>query len=503
MRLVIGSRKSDLARLQSYAVANAIKNKYPHVQVDFEFKVSLGDQNQHDPLWKMPQKGVFTEDFIQDLENEKVDMVVHSWKDLPTDPRATTEIVATLARADARDLLLFKKSSLERKDKKLHFFSSSPRRAYNIAPFLKNALPFATTEIRFENVRGNIQTRVRKYLEADAIDGLIVAKAAIDRLLSQTADEFTETKKILRDALKLSEFMVLPLSENPSAAAQGALAIEIKKGRTDIHQLLNAINEPQVFAAVEKERRILKSYGGGCHQKIGVSVLPRAFGEVTFLRGLTDQGEILDRFECKSPQTEMIPAPQSRNACWPMTEQPRLFEREAIEASIPLADGYYVAKLEAWPKGLVPPVGSLVWTAGVKTWQKLASLGIWVHGTSDSLGEGEPMHLEAIAPEALSWIKFTHLQAPEDQGHKMVATYQVLPRPELLSEWQGKTHFYWTSGVLFAWALEQMPELQKAFHFCGPGNTLRRLSKELGHPPAGVYLSLQSWQTAMYKRVNP
>ena len=67
MRLKVGARQSDLARLQAYRVAQALKSKFADLDISFEFKTSLGDQNQEDPLWGMPQKGVFTEDFVADL----------------------------------------------------------------------------------------------------------------------------------------------------------------------------------------------------------------------------------------------------------------------------------------------------------------------------------------------------------------------------------------------------------------------------------------------------
>src|SRR5437868_7218624 len=162
----------------------------------------------------MPEKGVFTEDFVQDLLDGKTDMVVHSWKDLPTAPRVGTKIVATLPRADQRDLFLFKKSSEARvrSTGELNVFSSSPRRAYNLEGFLKDHLPYNLSKVQFHNVRGNIQTRVRKMLEDASVDGLIVAKAAIDRLLTVKAAEFNETRQFLRETLKELNWVVLPLS---------------------------------------------------------------------------------------------------------------------------------------------------------------------------------------------------------------------------------------------------------------------------------------------------
>ena len=186
MLLRISARQSDLARLQARLVGRALQEKVPHLQIEFQFRESLGDKNLQDPLWKMPEKGVFTEDFYQDLIQEKTDLVVHSWKDLPTDEKPDTRIQATLPRADARDLLLLKKE-WNRDLGALKIFSSSPRRAHNLRDFLPQVLPNFKSgrAIIFENVRGNIPTRVRKLVESDDVHGLIVAKAALDRLLAR------------------------------------------------------------------------------------------------------------------------------------------------------------------------------------------------------------------------------------------------------------------------------------------------------------------------------
>src|SRR5205823_2124947 len=102
--------------------------------------------------------------------------------------------------------------------------TSSPRRGYNLDSFLPTALPTQIDELIFEPVRGNVPTRVRKMWQPGT-DGLIVAKAALDRLLEAPEPEFAATQSELRNALAQCRWMVLPLRANPTAAAQGALAI--------------------------------------------------------------------------------------------------------------------------------------------------------------------------------------------------------------------------------------------------------------------------------------
>ena len=243
MRLTIASRRSELARIQAYQVGDALQRVHPQLEIKFSFSESLGDRNQNDPLWQMPEKGVFTRDFREGLLRGDFDLVVHSWKDLAIEDDFETEIAATLPRADARDLLLVRADrwpEIERTGA-MKILTSSPRRSYNLGPFLREALPAQLHDLNFIDVRGNVPTRVRKLFQTDA-GGLIVAKAAIDRLLEAPQEEFAATQAELRTALSQCRWMVLPLRANPSAPAQGALAIEIARSRPELCELLAAIN---------------------------------------------------------------------------------------------------------------------------------------------------------------------------------------------------------------------------------------------------------------------
>src|ERR1044072_2712822 len=295
MRLVLAARRSDLARIQALQVGHALEKVNPQLKIEYSFHEALGDRNQSDPLWQMPEKGVFTQDLREGLLAGRYDLAVHSWKDLAIEDDGTTEIAATMPRADTRDLLLLRADRWEEiaKNRSLTILTSSPRRSFNLKSFLLRALPATIDEVVFEPVRGNVQTRVRKMWEPGA-DGLIVAKAAIDRLLAAEDAEFAETRSALREALSQCRWMVMPLRINPAAPAQGAVAVEIKSDRADVRQLVTSINCSETFKAAVSEREILAGDGGGCHQKIGASVLRRDYGQITFLRGMTDDGRPLE-----------------------------------------------------------------------------------------------------------------------------------------------------------------------------------------------------------------
>lgn len=497
MRLRISARKSDLARLQAYMVGDALKEKNPEIEIEYRFRESLGDKNLTDPLWKIPEKGVFTEDFFGELLRGETDLVVHSWKDLPTEHKSETVIAATLPRADQRDLLLVKKSHFDKikSSKTLNVFSSSPRREYNLTGFFKEHLPFGLEHVKFESVRGNMLTRVRKLIESPETDGLIVAKAAFDRLFSATLPEFLEGQQQLRQYFQELNWVVLPLSVNPNAAAQGALAVEVLKTRTDLLDVLKTIHDPETFHCAQKERDVLSSFGGGCHQKIGIAVLSRPYGRITLLKGLTDGGQILDKKELESKN----PAPQFvADELW---SSDVTAERESLKTyQIPTGTkGLYVARSEAWPADL--KWSDFVWTAGLKTWKNLSQKGIWVHGCAESLGEQEEARLDILAGEKLTWAKLSHEDGYDSAQENMtlVPTY-TLKAQQNKNSLQGKKFFFWSSGSQFLKAAEENPEILSQHHASGPGNSHQviraylEIKKSYDPKNLHVFLDQEDWR---------
>lgn len=492
MRLNILARKSDLARLQAYQVGEALKNEHPHLNIQYEFRASLGDQNQHDPLWKMPEKGVFTEDFLQDLIEERADLVVHSWKDLPTEPRPYTEIVATLPRADMRDVLLVREQDLQKDH--IRILTSSPRREYALRAFLQWAWPRKNVQFEFVPVRGNIPTRLKKLMTGEG-EAWVVAKAALDRLLAADREEFLATRDYIRDCLASLKPMVLPLHAVPCAAAQGALAIEIKKDRPVIAELMRSINCKSTFRTVEFERETLRGYGGGCHQKIGIACLPRSYGDVQIIKGENEKYGTLDKYILDH---DLAP--------WPHAQAHEIFEHKeswferhgfdfsTAQSKIEKAEGLWVAKAEAWPDHFQPRMNQWIWTAGLTTWAKLASQGVWVNGSSESLGEQESPRLEHISGQDINWVKLTHVGAA-DGKEQNVGTYELKPTAKI-PDLSTQRFFFWSSGSQFDRAFQDYPDVMRAsYHACGPGLTYQRLIERLGSSgKVRVFLNYEDWK---------
>lgn len=508
MRLVIAARKSDLARIQAYTVGSELKKYHPHLQLEFHFRESLGDKNAHDPLWKMPERGVFTEDFHQGLLQGAFDLVVHSWKDLPVQERQGSLLAATLPREDARDLLLVKKTSLVARSQ-WKILSSSPRREYNLKRCLPDLLPQARdAEIVFHPIRGNIPTRLKKLMDSDC-DGLVVAKAAMDRMLAVPTlqfkkdfdDDFSQVQNQICEVLEQCQWMVLPLQLNPSAAAQGALAIEIRQGREDLQKLLAPLHCSTTYECVQEERERLKSWGGGCHQKIGVSVFKRDYGKVILVQGLTETGSELNIFEFQSTEP---PNNSSKKDYFPHEPSQQLwFERQTkpVTSLWKTCNAHYVSKSEALPESIKLPPTSLVWTSGVATWKSLAQRGIWVHGTSESLGEEEPKKLGVLERAPRRWCKWTHASGEKSLDGVVEESYELIPLKSVPVLNPHTEHFYWMSGSSFEQAIQTYPWLLDKTHWCGPGHSLQRIQKILdsrkSQGAVRVALNFNQWQKMM------
>lgn len=511
MHLKIASRSSDLARWQAYEVEKHLKKIDPSLQTEMIFKSSFGDRNLEMPLHQMESRGVFTEDFYQDLLDGKFDLVVHSWKDLPIEERKGTTIIATLPRADVRDVLLVPKEIWQKakKNGKLKILTSSPRRIYNLTPHLKDLLPKwdgeRKVEIEFVPVRGNIPSRIGKMWDQDA--ALILAKAALDRMLTATTG-FEEVAQTLQEKIKRCHFMVLPLSINPTAPAQGALAIEISDQREDLKKLFQNLNHQDTFENALQERTILKSYGGGCHQKIGMSILTKTSGTYSILKGLTDSGQVLNQLTFKD-HTRAWPKPESLEQMFPLKPSDNSwFSRSALPVSEADLKGKAVLVARAVAtegesgSGKALQTAAQIWTPGLNTWKTLSALGYWVNGCFEGFGEEEHQHVGALAA-GVKWVKLTHKGS--DYYSKLlpvVAGYQLVSKTLDYSPFlEGKKYFYWMSASSFDRARELFPnEIAKGYHACGPGITLRHLQRS-GIPEGRVKVFLDL--NAFLKELRP
>jgi hydroxymethylbilane synthase len=477
------SRASALARLQTALVERALRHANPTLTIECLTRIAAGDQDQTSPLWKLPDKGAFTADLSAALERGEADVVVHSFKDLPIDMPAGTRIAGALPRADARDVLLLKKAAIDARPPDLKLLSSSPRRAWLLGEVLPSLLPWPVRSVEALPVRGNIETRVRKLIEGSE-HGLVVAKAALDRLLGFGAP-FDREAATLREYLISCEWMVMPMREFPWAPAQGAIAIEIARSRPDLESLLAPILCASTMAAVAHERQVLADHGGGCHQALGAAVISKPYGRVISIRERT-RGTATWTLEGSRPSFPRAAA----DRLWPMPGTQVPATRVTLPVAPPRADGWWVARAEAWLDGWQPQPGTIVWAAGSQTWRRLAARGVWVHGCSDGLGDEDTPAIDLLAGRHVDWVRLTHDGAAIANA---LATYSVeVPLPDDLPS---RSHFFWMSGELFKRALGRWPEIRSGWHASGPGRTSAAISAELGASDRnGVWLDRESWE---------
>lgn len=445
---------------------------------------SAGDRDRRIGLWTAADKGLFTSDLSQALINGEADAAVHSWKDLPIESYPGTLVAATLERADPRDVLVVRREVARSRPASLTVLSSSPRRAWQLQTSARRFMPWLVEELRMSPVRGNIPTRLTKLVGAEG-DALVVAKAALDRLLS--VDTPGATAQSVRAALDQCVWMVLPVREYPTAPAQSALAVEVARERHDLQEYVRAINHSATWNAVAHERRVLESFGGGCQEAVGATVLVRDFGQVTSIRAFVGDAETSSwSLETTAP----LPPPAMAGRIWPRLDERSVAQRRPLNVVPPVdAAGLWVSRAEALPDGWVPREDQLIWAAGSRTWDRLAARGVWVNGCADGLGDGEQPGVDLLAGRSIRWQRLTHAASGDPDALATYVVERVLP-PDL--SW--RTHFFWTSGSAFLQALAAHPSLREAWHASGPGRTATVIRDTLGSSArASVWLDYDQW----------
>jgi hydroxymethylbilane synthase len=248
--LRIGTRESRLAVAQAQiAVESLVPTVGPIELVPIATRGDAISARQPRGGW-VATDGQFTRELERALLDRRVDLVVHSYKDLPTAPVEGLVIAAVLMRADARDCLLSADGgTLEELPFCARIGTSSPRRAAQLAA--------ARCDLIATPIRGNVETRLRR-LSAGEFDALILAAAGLDRLGIDVPHH-----------ARLAFDLMLP------APAQGALALQVRADDGELRAALAAVDHGPTRAGVEAERELLRRIGGGCLAPLG------ALGEVT------------------------------------------------------------------------------------------------------------------------------------------------------------------------------------------------------------------------------
>ena len=234
----IGTRNSPLAMWQAKEVEQKLQNLgYETLLVPV---LSSGDKNLNQPLYSLGITGVFTKDLDIALLNNEIDIAVHSLKDVPTLLPQNIEISAVLERDFPQDVLVRKSSSKNKNLAELKIATSSlRRRAFWLEQF---------PETEFFDIRGNVQTRLKKLEEGD-FDATLFSLAGIKRMEMELDFEFLD-------------FMI-------SAPSQGVVAIASRIDDVETRKILQKINHEETQICVEIERNFLRTLEGGCTAPIG------------------------------------------------------------------------------------------------------------------------------------------------------------------------------------------------------------------------------------------
>lgn len=239
MRVRLGTRGSALALWQARHVAELLAAAHPGLEVDVVVLKTEGDRAPDARFTAAWGRGVFVKEIEDALRGGTVDLGVHSLKDLPTEPAQGIAMAATLKRADPRDALVMPHgASIEACPPGAVLATGSPRR--------RGQLLAARPDLRFVDVRGNVDTRIRKLL-AGEFDALVLAAAGLSRL-----------------SVDRALWAEIPIAVCLPAPGQGAIAVEARSEDDRSGALAAALDDPDTAAATLAERAFLGALGAGC-----------------------------------------------------------------------------------------------------------------------------------------------------------------------------------------------------------------------------------------------
>jgi len=241
-RIVIGSRGSKLALIQTESVVAKLREANPHIEVAISKIITKGDRNRHVQLDHMAGIGVFVKELEEALLSGQIDLAVHSLKDMPTQIPPGLALLAVTERLDPRDVLISRGQRLADLAFGSRIGTGSLRRAVQLS--------ICRPDLEACNIRGNVDTRLRKVTDGE-FDGVILAAAAMQRLGWEE---------------KISDY--LPLDYFLPAVGQGALAIEARLDDKEVTEILSPLNHLPTWESITAERALLSALGGGCRAPI-------------------------------------------------------------------------------------------------------------------------------------------------------------------------------------------------------------------------------------------
>ncbi|XP_042332371.1 porphobilinogen deaminase isoform X2 [Sceloporus undulatus] len=252
----VGTRKSQLARIQTDNVVQMLQNHHPHLHFEIIGMTTTGDKILDTALSKIGEKSLFTKELENALERNEVDLVVHSLKDLPTSLPPGFTIGAICKRESPHDAVVFHPKhvgkTLTSLPEKSVIGTSSLRRAAQ----LKRTFP----QLEFKDIRGNLNTRLKKLDEKDDFSAIVLAAAGLRRMGWEN---------------RIGQ--ILSPTECLYAVGQGALAVEVRARDQEILEMVSVLHDGETVLRCIAERAFMKHLEGGCSVPVAVSTTLKDF----------------------------------------------------------------------------------------------------------------------------------------------------------------------------------------------------------------------------------
>ena len=245
MKIIVGTRGSKLALVQTNWVVEELKKANPGIEFEIKIIKTKGDLVTHLPLHKIGDKGLFTKEIEQQLLDKEIDLAIHSMKDMPSTLPEGLKFANVPKREDPRDVLVLKEgyNGIDDLPNGAKIGTGRKRRIYQL---LKSR-----PDLEIVPIRGNIDTRIRK-IEDENLHGVVLAAAGL-----------------IRAGLEERISYYLPPNIMIPAPAQGALAIEIRENDSYIEEIVSHIKDELTEIQVEAERGFLTGVNGSCHVPMG------------------------------------------------------------------------------------------------------------------------------------------------------------------------------------------------------------------------------------------
>jgi len=256
--IIVGTRGSQLALIQTESVVAGIREANPDVEVSISRIVTGGDRNRNVPLESVAGQGIFVKELEEALLDGRIDLAVHSLKDMPGQLPDGLCLAATDERVDPRDVLITGGEKLAELAPGARIGTGSSRRVAQLSA--------CRPDLEAKSIRGNIDTRINKVTGGE-VDGVILAAAALKRLGWENR---------VTEYLSLEDFL--------PAVGQGALAIEIRSDDNRTAEIVAPINHLPTWQSITAERAFLRTLSGGCRSPI--AALGTIEGSVLHLEGV-------------------------------------------------------------------------------------------------------------------------------------------------------------------------------------------------------------------------